>query len=317
MPAAPDDGAAPVAPLPAPPEHPRRLVYLGTPEMAVPPLRALHAAGLEVALVVTGADKRRGRGGATTPTPVKAAALELGLPVSHDLADVPAAGADLGVVVAYGQLLRRPLLEALPMVNLHFSLLPRWRGAAPVERALLAGDEATGVCVMAVEEALDTGAVYARETVAIDEIVTAAELGRDLTQRGSLLLVDTLTTGLRSPKPQVGEPTYAHKLGPEDRQLIWSRPAVELHRVVRVGGAWTTFRGKRLKVVEAQVVGEGTGGEPGTIDGTSVATGAGALALRVVQPEGKGPVAADAWLRGARVEPGEVLGDEPGDRAAS
>jgi len=139
-----------------------RLVYLGTPDMAVPPLRALHDAGHDIALVVSGADKRRGRGGATSPSPVKAVALELGLPVTADPDDVLAVAADLGVVVAYGRIIRPHVLAHLPMVNLHFSLLPRWRGAAPVERAILAGDDRTGVCVMAVEETLDTGGVYAR-----------------------------------------------------------------------------------------------------------------------------------------------------------
>ena len=115
----------------------RRLVYLGTPAMAVPPLQALVAAGHEVVLVVTRTDKRRGRGGELSPSPVKAAALDLGLPVSHDLDDVARCGAELGVVVAYGRIIPAPLLDAVPMINLHFSLLPRWRGAAPVERAIL------------------------------------------------------------------------------------------------------------------------------------------------------------------------------------
>ena len=136
-----------------------RLVYLGTPEMAVPPLRALVAAGHDVALVITRADRRRGRGGATSPSPVKAAAVELGVPVSHDVDDVLTAGAELGVVVAFGRIIKPHVLAALPMVNVHFSLLPRWRGAAPVERALLAGDTETGVCIMDVEEGLDTGGV--------------------------------------------------------------------------------------------------------------------------------------------------------------
>lgn len=299
------------ATLPRPPAHPRRLVYLGTPEMAVPPLKALHAAGFDIVLVVTGADKRRGRGKTTSPTPVKEAALGLGLPVSHDVADIAGAGADLGVVVAFGQLLRRPVLEALPMINLHFSLLPRWRGAAPVERAILAGDDRTGVCVMAVEEGLDTGGVYARSELAIRRTSTAAELGAQLTEVGSRLLVDTLQAGVGEPEPQVGEPTYAHKLTAADRELVWDRRADEVHRVVRVGGAWTTFRGRRLKVVEAGIDGSDevrSDDAPGTLAGNRVATGDGALRLITVQPEGKGPVAAADWLRGVRPEPGEQLG---------
>ena len=152
---------AAVTRLPAPPPEPRRLVYLGTPALAVAPLRALHAAGYDIPLVVSAPDRRRGRGGATMPSPVKAAALELGLDVTADPDDVLDVDADLGVVVAYGRLIKPHLLEALPFVNLHFSLLPRWRGAAPVERAILAGDDVTGVCLMAVEEDLDTGGVYA------------------------------------------------------------------------------------------------------------------------------------------------------------
>ena len=297
-------------PLPRPPTHPQRLVYLGTPELAVPPLEALHAAGFEIALVVTGADKRRGRGSTTTPTPVKLAALALGLPVSHDVADAAEAGADLGVVVAFGQLLRRPLLEVLPLVNLHFSLLPRWRGAAPVERAILAGDGRTGVCVMAVEEGLDTGGVYARSELVIRQTNTADELGAQLTEVGSALLVSTLRAGIGDPVPQEGEVTYAHKLTSEDRHLDWERPAEELDRVVRVGGAWTTFRGRRLKVLDAVLEGgaDGPAAAPGVIDGNRVAAGSGALRLVTVQPEGRAPVAVGDWLRGARPEPGERLG---------
>jgi methionyl-tRNA formyltransferase len=182
-----------------------KLVYLGTPEMAVPPLRALVDAGHEVVLVVTRVDKRRGRGSGVSPSPVKAAALELGLPVSHDVDDAIVAaqeqGAELGVVVAFGQIIKPHVLDVLPMVNLHFSLLPRWRGAAPVERALLAGDEVTGVCVMALEEGLDTGGVYARREVPIGPETTAAELRGQLVDVGTQLLVDTLAEPLGEPEP--------------------------------------------------------------------------------------------------------------------
>ena len=134
------------------PSVPKRLVYLGSPEAAVAPLRALHAAGHDIVLVVSQPDRRRGRGGAMSPSPVKAAALELGVPVTERIDDVVESGAELGVVVAYGRLIRPHVLAAVPMVNLHFSLLPRWRGAAPVERAILAGDTVTGVCVMDVAD---------------------------------------------------------------------------------------------------------------------------------------------------------------------
>lgn len=304
------------APLPVPPTHPRRLVFLGTPEMAVAPLEALHEAGFEIALVVTAADKRRGRRGAPTPTPVKLAALALGLPVTHDLADVPAVGADLGVVVAFGQILKRPLLEALPMVNIHFSLLPRWRGAAPVERALLAGDATTGVCVMGVEVGLDTGAVYARDQIAIRRTSTAAELRDQLTQIGSRLLVTTLQQGLADPAPQVGPTTYADKLTPQDLRLHWDRSADELHRVVRVGGAWTTFRGARFKVHEARPVelaGAPDALAPGELAGDHVGTGSGQLQLVTVQPEGKGRVEFAAWANGARIAAGERFDTAAGE----
>ncbi|MCU1373688.1 MAG: fmt [Actinomycetia bacterium] len=277
--------------------------------MAVPPLEALHEAGFDIALVVTGADKRRGRRAEPSPTPVKLAAIALGLPVSHDLADVPGAGADLGVVVAYGRILRVPLLRQLPMVNLHFSLLPRWRGAAPVERALMAGDERTGVCVMAVEEGLDTGAVYASAELAIRRTSTAPELGAQLTALGSRLLVDTLRTGLGPAFPQVGEVTYAAKLGPDDLRLDWTRSAVELDRLVRVGGAWSEFRGRRLKVHRSRPLpDEPAAGGPGTLQGDRVVCRPGALQLLEVQPEGKSPTPFAAWANGARPLDGEMLG---------
>lgn len=288
-----------------------RLVFLGTPAAAVPSLRALVAAGHDVALVVSRPDRRRGRGGATSPSPVKAAALELGLPVTDQVDDARAVGAELGVVVAYGRILRADLLAALPMVNVHFSLLPRWRGAAPVERALLAGDERTGVCIMEVAEALDAGGVHAVAEVAIGPDATAADLTAELAEVGARLLVDTLAAGLGAPAPQEGEVTYAEKLTPADLHLDWSRPAAELARVVRVGGAWTTFRGKRLRVWAATpTLGEGAPGALRISDGEVVAAaGSGTgLALAEVQPEGRARQAAADWARGARPAPGEGLG---------
>jgi methionyl-tRNA formyltransferase len=263
-----------------------RLVYLGTPAMAVPPLDALVAAGHEVLLVVTGVDKRRGRGAELSPSPVKAAAARLGIPVSHSVDDVLTAGAELGVVVAFGRIIKPHVLAALPMVNLHFSLLPRWRGAAPVERALLAGDDVTGVCVMAVEEGLDTGGVYARIEVPIGPTTTAADLRSELVEVGTNLLVDTLARGLGEPEAQVGEPTYASKIDSAELRIDWARPGSEIDRLVRLGGAWTTFRGARVKVHAGELV-----------DGRLVPT--------VVQPEGKGRLAFDAWRNGARPAAGE------------
>jgi methionyl-tRNA formyltransferase len=271
----------------------------------------LVADGHEVALVVSQPDRRRGRGGALVPSPVKAAATELGLAVTDRVDDVADLGAELGVVVAYGHLIRPHVLAVLPMVNLHFSVLPRWRGAAPVERAILAGDPTTGVCVMALEKGLDTGPVYACEEVGIGPEDTADELRATLVERGTALLRGLLAHGLPEPRAQEGEATYAAKLAPSEHHLDWGRPAVELHRVVRVGGAWTTFRGTRLKVHRARLApGHADVPPPGVLDPATlvVGTGAGGLELVEVQPEGRASRAAAAWRNGARLRAGERLG---------
>jgi methionyl-tRNA formyltransferase len=279
----------------------------------VPPLRALVHAGHEVALVVTRPDKRRRRKGDPEPSPVKAAALALGLAVSEDPDDLVGVGAELGVVVAYGRIIRPHVLEALPMVNLHFSLLPRWRGAAPVERAILAGDEVTGVCVMEVVDELDAGAVYSRAEVPIGPADTLDSLRSTLVDEGTRLLVQSLEAGLGEPEPQQGEVVYAEKLTADDLRLAWSRPAAELDRVVRVGGAWTNFRDKRLKVHAARPLPDLIeGASPGSLgdgdgDGVVVATGEGRLDLLEVQPEGKARQSAKDWANGARPASGEVL----------
>ena len=291
-----------------------RLAFLGTPEMAVPPLRALVAAGHDVVLCVTRPDRRRGRGSAVTPSPVKAAALELGLAVSHSMEDVADAGVELAVVVAYGRIIPASLLARVPMVNLHFSLLPRWRGAAPVERALLAGDDETGVCLMKVEEGLDTGPVYGRLVVPIGPDEDLATLRDELVTAGCALLVAALAdgaAGLPVPVPQSGEATIAPKVTPDDLRLAWEEPAAQLHRVVRLGRAWTTFRGKRLGVLRATPVAAPVqAGPPGTLVGTVVCTGAGGLALDQVQPESRTPMPAGDWARGVRPLAGERLGSD-------
>lgn len=275
----------------------RRLAFLGTPAMAVPPLRALVDAGHDVALVVTRVDKRRGRGGQLSPSPVKAAALELGIPVSHRVDDVLGQGIELGVVVAFGQLIKPHVLAEVPMVNSHFSLLPRWRGAAPVERALLAGDAETGVCLMQLEEGLDTGPVYDTVRVPIGAGVTGDELRATLVDVACEQLVRCLGAPLAEPQPQEGEPVYAAKLTPEDLHIDWSAGAAAADRQIRLGGAWTTFRGKRMKVLAAEPVG----------DGASLASPVPGLTVVRVQPEGKGPMLLADYLRGARPEPGERL----------
>jgi methionyl-tRNA formyltransferase len=291
-----------------PPAHPSRLAFLGTPDVAVGPLRALVAAGFEVALVITRADKRRSRGGAPEPSPVKSAALELGVPVTTRVDDVLDVDVDLGVVVAFGQLVKPHVLAAVPMVNLHFSLLPRWRGAAPVERAILAGDRETGVCLMQLEEGLDTGPVYACVRMPIESTATADSLRAELAAAGTELLVDQLSAGLTVPTPQAGEPTYAAKLDPAELGLDWTRTAGELDRVVRVGRAWTTFRGTRLLVLGAMPHPHEASPGAGVLRGAIVGTGSGILELTEVQPEGRRPMLATAWINGARVEDGERLG---------
>ena len=277
--------------LPPAPAHPGRLAFLGTPAASVVPLRALVDAGHEVALVVSQPDRRRGRGGRTSPSPVKQAALDLGLPVTDRVDDVLDARVDLGVVVAFGRLIKPHVRAELPMVNLHFSLLPRWRGAAPVERAILAGDDRTGVDLMVVEEGLDTGGIYDRAEVAIGPAETADELRERLARLGAGLLVDNLARGLGEPRPQVGEPTYAHKIAPDDLALDWSAPAAQIHRVVRVGGAWTTHRGARLKVWRTALA-------PGGREAVEVPAGDGAIWLVEVQPEGRRRMPARAWVNG-------------------
>jgi methionyl-tRNA formyltransferase len=285
------------------------LAFLGTPEVAVAPLVALQAAGHEIRIVVTRADKRRGRGSSLVPSPVKEAALGLGLPVTSTVEDVIGSGAALGVVVAFGRIIKPPVLAAVPMINLHFSLLPRWRGAAPVERAILAGDPVTGVCVMTLEEGLDTGPIHASQSVEIGSDETLSELRSRLVVIGTKLLVEQVGGGLSPAVPQSGEPTYAAKIDPSELRLDFSLGAVQLARVVRLERAWTTWRGKRLRVLRARPVPTAGGQDvPGTLDGLLVATGEGALELIEVQPEGKQPMAAVVWRNGARPAPGECLG---------
>lgn len=257
-----------------------RLVFLGSPDAAVPALDALVAAGHDVAIVVTQPDRRRGRGGELIPTPVKAAAQRHGIATTERVDDVVDADAELGVVVAFGKIIKPHVLEALPMVNVHFSLLPRWRGAAPVERAILAGDRETGVCLMRVDVGLDTGDVFACERVELDDEITADALIADLAERGARLLVDRLERGLGEGMPQEGDPTYAEKVKPEELELDLTRPPEELVRVTRLGRAWTTVNGKRLIVWKARVRD-------------------GAFEPVEVQPEGKGRMAASEWARGA------------------
>jgi methionyl-tRNA formyltransferase len=291
-----------------------RIAYFGTPDDAVPPLQALIEAGHDVALVVTQPDRRRGRGGDLVPSPVKRAAEALDLPVltpqraREVVDDVRAASAEIGVVVAFGQLLPVPLLDATAhgFVNVHFSLLPRWRGAAPVERALLEGDTETGVCIMAVEEGLDTGGVFACERIAIGEHETAGELHARLVDIGTRLLVREIDTiPGREPEPQVGEPTYATKLEVDEFRLDPASDAETLARIVRAGnpkpGAWLEVAGRRVKVLRAHAE-PSADGAPGRLDptGPALVTADGRLVLREVQPAGKREMSGAAWIAGLR-----------------
>ncbi len=296
-----------------------RLVYLGTPELAVRPLDALIEAGHEIALVVSQPDRRRGRGSSLMPSPVKAAAQQRGLAVSDQVDDVLDVGAELGVVVAFGRLIKPHVLAAVPMINLHFSLLPRWRGAAPVERAILAGDETTGVCVMEVVDELDAGGVYRRAEVPVGD-KTLVELRDELVDVGSVLLAGALFNGLGPPQPQVGEITYAAKVDPGELRLDLALSASQLGRVIRLGGAWAEFRGKRLRVWAAEPMPQPEPQSPTQArpqdqaqdrelesgefaeweSGPVVGTGDGVLRLAEVQPEGKARMAASDWWRGAR-----------------
>jgi methionyl-tRNA formyltransferase len=202
------------------------------------------------------------------------------------------------------------------MINLHFSLLPRWRGAAPVERAILAGDTTTGVCVMAIEAGLDTGPVYARAELEILAGEHLSSLRGRLVERGSELLVDVLShgvAGLPDPVPQVGEPTYAKKLDPAELALDWAGPSGHVLNVVRLDRAHTTVAGRRLGVLAATAVSDPdspvSGLPPGTLSADTVSTGDGAVRLEIVQPEGGRPMAARDWLRGSHLPQPVRLGD--------
>lgn len=290
--------------------RPGGVVFLGTPEAAVPSLLAVHGAGLPVRLVVTRADARRGRREEPSPSPVKRVATALGIPVSHDVGDVVAAvdgvHDPLGVVVAYGRIVPSAVLDLVPMVNLHFSLLPRWRGAAPVERAILAGDRETGACVMELVTELDAGPVHSCIRTPIGEDESAAELRTRLAESGAAELARCCTAGFGEGRPQDGEPTYAAKISPSDVAIDWSGAASAVLRQVRVGGAHTSLRGVRTRILRARAVqSSGVGaGEAGTVvrapDGAVVvACGAGSVALVEVQPEGRRVVDAGAWWNGA------------------
>ena len=300
-----------------------RLVFAGTPEAAVPSLRRLAASDHDIVAVITRTDAPLGRKRVLTPSPVAQAADELGIPtIKTDRLDDAATEAiaalqpELGVIVAYGGLVREPLLS-LPghgWINLHFSLLPRWRGAAPVQRAVMAGDAETGVAVFQLVAELDAGDVFAQEAFLIPEGATAGELLAALAVDGADVLadvVDAIAAGTARAVPQEGEPTIAAKLTLDDGRIRWDddREAVlaRIRGVTPEPGAHTTLDGARLKILAAAAaeasVARIAPGEIGSAGRAVIAgTGTEPIVLERVQPAGKGAMAAPDWWRGLRID---------------
>jgi methionyl-tRNA formyltransferase len=298
-----------------------RLAFMGTPDFAVPTLAELLAQGHDIAAVYSQPPRPRGRGMALEPSPVHQFAQKAGLPVRHpvslkgeaDQAEFAALNLDAAIVVAYGLLLPKPILEAprLGCFNLHASLLPRWRGAAPIQRAVMAGDEETGVMVMQMEEGLDTGPVLMAERVRIGR-KTSGELTADLSRLGADLMVralGALERGAITPQPQAeAGVTYARKITKDEARIDWSKSAAEIEAMIRglapSPGAFTEARGERLKILSAAPVKDrGVPGEIVTEDLT-VACGEGALKLLKVQRAGKGVMEARELLKGFPLPPG-------------
>lgn len=307
------DNGSPLAPLPVRPVT--RLAFLGTPHLAAEVLESLIDEGLEIAVVVTRPDKRRGRGSSLAPSPVKELAQRHGLKVVHDIDDLVREHhvnpIQLGVVVAFGAIIKAHVLAEIPMVNLHVSLLPRWRGAAPIERAILAGDPVTGVCLMQVEHGLDTGGIIASRSVPIGETTTAQELGRELMRDGTLLLLEALRSGVFTCTPQAGEPTYAAKIQTDERRIDWSESGEMVSRRVRIGGAWTQFRGRRLKIIRAVLSSVSVPMARIELHENDLLVGCGQGSIRLleVQPEGRGRLEALEWMRGVRLQADEHFGE--------
>jgi methionyl-tRNA formyltransferase len=295
-----------------------RLVFAGSPDAAVPTLRALAASEHEVAAVITRADSPQGRKRVMTPTPVASTADELGIPViranrldAEVTASVRALDADLGVIVAYGGLVRQPLLSLprLGWINLHFSLLPRWRGAAPVQRAIIAGDEVTGASVFQLVEELDAGDVYGHLTQRVGASETAGDLLESLAVTGAGLtvdVVDALAAGTARAEPQVGDVTLAPKLTLADGHVDFSQhPSVIVNLVRGVTpepGAFAELDGARVKLLEVAKGPAVHGLAPGEValrEGRVLCgTPSDAVELLTVQPAGKSAMPASAWIRG-------------------
>ncbi len=290
-----------------------KIVFMGTPEFAVPALRALVAAGYDVVCVYTQPPRPAGRGKKDRPTPVHLLADELGIPVRHPKslksedrqAEFAALGADVAVVVAYGLILPDAVLKApkYGCLNIHASLLPRWRGAAPIHRAVMAGDTETGIGIMQVEAGLDTGPVLLEGRMPIAAGDTTGDLHDRLARMGADLIVESLgrIDGL-DPVPQSPEGvTYAQKIDKAEARIDWTRPAEEVDRQIRglspFPGAWTTADGERIKLLRSRVVdGAGTPGEH--LGGFRIACGEGAVEVTEAQRPGKAAMDREAFLRG-------------------
>jgi methionyl-tRNA formyltransferase len=302
---------------------PLRLIFMGTPDFAVPTLLALHAAGHEIVAVYTRAPKPGGRRGLDpVPTPVAREAEKLGLNVvtpkslrdEKAQAEFAAHGADAAVVVAYGLILPKAVLDAprLGCFNVHASLLPRWRGAAPIHRAIMAGDVESGVTIMQMDEGLDTGAMAMREALPIGPDMTTGALHDALATLGARLMPVALAAAERgslTPTPQPAEGvTYAEKISKAETRIDWAKPARDVHNHIRglspFPGAWFEFEGVRVKALRS-TLGAGSGAPGTALDGDlTIACGEGAVRLVEVQREGKKAMSAEEFLRGTAVTKG-------------
>ena len=288
-----------------------RVIFMGTPDFSVPALRAI-AEHHDVVAVYTQPPRAAGRGQKPRPSPVHRAALDLGLPVLHpeklrDPADqdcFAAHQADVAVVVAYGLILPQAILDAprLGCVNIHASLLPRWRGAAPIHRAILAGDEASGVAIMQMEAGLDTGPVLAETRTPIGPQDTTSDLHDRLSTMGADLIVDVLDRLplTATPQPKDGI-TYAGKIDKAEARIDWTQPAAQIDRQIRglspFPGAWCDIEGERVKLLRSRLA-QGAG-EPGQVlPDFTIACGDGAIQVLTAQRSGKKPMSADDLLRG-------------------
>ncbi|WP_170428830.1 methionyl-tRNA formyltransferase [Ruegeria arenilitoris] len=300
-----------------------RVIFMGTPDFSVPVLNALVEAGHEIAAVYCQPPRPAGRGKKDRPTPVHARAEALGLTVRHPVSlksteeqDAFAAlNADVAVVVAYGLILPQPILDAPAQgcLNIHASLLPRWRGAAPIHRAIMSGDAQTGICIMQMEAGLDTGPVLLREATDIGIEETTDQLHDRLSVMGAGLIVEALRelpNLTPEPQPEIGV-TYAAKIDKAEARIDWSRPAVEVDRQIRglspFPGAWTEFDGARIKLLASRIA-EGQG-VPGQVldDALTVACGEGAVDLLRLQRAGKGAQDKESFLRGWPIPAGSRL----------